>query len=64
MLMEIVGRDNVSVDPSELGKYSGVGTLSDIRTPACVVWPRSVEQVKEVVEFANKKSVPLVPVSS
>lgn len=64
MLITIVGAESVSTDPSILKEYSGLKTLEETRTPRCVVWPRNVEQVKEVVEFANKKSVPLVPVSS
>ncbi|WXG45006.1 MAG: FAD-binding oxidoreductase [Promethearchaeati archaeon SRVP18_Atabeyarchaeia-1] len=62
--MAIVGGENVSTDPRDLKEYSGAKTLSETRIPTCVVWPRTVDQVKRVVELANAKSVPIVPVSS
>ncbi len=45
-LMAIVGAENVSIDPRDLKEYSGAKTLSETRTPAYVVWPQTVDQVK------------------
>jgi FAD/FMN-containing dehydrogenase len=64
MMKRIVGAQNVSTDPLILKGYSGSKTLCEVKSPACVVWPSTVEQVKQVVELANETSVPLVPVSS
>jgi FAD/FMN-containing dehydrogenase len=64
MMMAVVGAENVSIDPRDLKEYSGSKTLGETRTPACVVWPQTVDQVKQIVELANTKSIPIVPVSS
>jgi FAD/FMN-containing dehydrogenase len=64
MFVAIVGDKNVSTDPRDLEEYSGTKTLSKIRTPACIVWPQTVDQIKRIVELANAKSIPIVPVSS
>jgi FAD/FMN-containing dehydrogenase len=64
MFVSIVGAENVSTNPRDLKEYSGTKTLCKTRTPACVVWPQTVDQVKRIVELANSKSIPIVPVSS
>lgn len=64
MFVAIVGDENVSTDPRDLKEYSGTKTLNKTRTPACIVWPQTVDQVKQIVELANAKSIPIVPVSS
>jgi FAD/FMN-containing dehydrogenase len=64
VFVAIVGAKNVSTDLRELKEYSGTKTLYKTRTPACVVWPQTADQVKQIVELANAKSIPLVPVSS
>jgi FAD/FMN-containing dehydrogenase len=64
MMAAIVGAENVSVVPNDLNEYSGSKTLSETRTPACIVSPQTSDQVKRIVELANAKSITIVPVSS
>ena len=64
ILATIVGAENVSTDPHDLNEYSGSKTLGDLRTPACIVSPQTTEQVKQIVELANAKSITIIPVSS
>jgi FAD/FMN-containing dehydrogenase len=64
MLTAIVGTENVSIDPHELNEYSGSKTLSETRTPACIVSPQTSDQVKRIIELANAKLITIVPVSS
>jgi len=63
-LVDIVGQGNASCEPEVLRKYSRDLSLVSPRAPRCVVWPRSVEEVKRVVEAANEFLFSLVPVSS
>lgn len=55
---KIVGDDRVSGKPEILENYTG-----DF-SPSLVVWPMSTEEIVEIISWANKKSVALVPVSS
>ena len=63
-LEKIVGKGNVSDEPTVLLKYSRDHSLVPPGTPDYVVWPTSSEQVGEVLRWANKNNVPVVPVSS
>ncbi|MBN1188871.1 MAG: FAD-binding oxidoreductase [Dehalococcoidales bacterium] len=63
-LLEIVGKDNVLDNPEILKEYSGDCSFIPAKTPSCVVKPANVEELQSVVKWANKKHVPLVPVSS
>ncbi|MFX1482420.1 MAG: FAD-binding oxidoreductase [Promethearchaeota archaeon] len=54
----MVGEDRVSNEEELLGQYSG-----PIR-PVLVVWPKSTEEVVQLVAWANSESVALIPVSS
>ena len=60
-LENIVGKENVLKDPEALKEYSGKGSG---KTPVSVVKPASVEELQDVVKWANENKVPLVPVSS
>ncbi len=63
-LEKIVGRENVLNDPDTLKEYSGGFALIPGKTPGCVVKPANIDELQEVVRWANEKKVPLVPVSS
>lgn len=63
-LMEIVGPENVSTDPKVLDEFSKDHSLVKPVRPICVVYPRSREEIKRLVLFANRSGVPLIPVSS
>jgi FAD/FMN-containing dehydrogenase len=63
-LASIVGAENVSDAEAVLLKYSRDRSLVPPGMPECVVWPKSSEQVGEVLKWANTNNVPVVPVSS
>lgn len=63
-LAEIVGAENVSDDPKVLEEFSRDHSFVKPVKPLCVVYPRSKEEIKRIVFFANENSIPLIPVSS
>ncbi|MEI6125670.1 MAG: FAD-binding protein, partial [Pseudomonadota bacterium] len=63
-LRRIVGSGNVSEEPAVLGLYSQDQSLSSQQSPFAVVTPHSTDEVQELVRYANRMRVPVVPVSS
>ncbi len=63
-LASIVGKENFSDEPAVLVRYSKDHSLVPPGSPECVVWPTSSEKVGEVLKWANKNKIPIVPVSS
>ncbi len=63
-LMSIVGNDAVHDDQETLLAYSRDQSFVAPRMPDLVAFVHTVEQVQEVVKYANKTRVPLVPFSS
>jgi FAD/FMN-containing dehydrogenase len=63
-LMEIVGKDNILADAEALREYAADGSFVPPQTPACIVRPADIEEIKAVVQWANASQTPLVPVSS
>jgi hypothetical protein len=63
-LEKIVGRQNVLKDPDTLQEYSGGVNFLPGRMPGCIVRPANVDELQEVVRWANEKKIPLVPASS
>ncbi len=63
-LVKVVGKSNVSTDPSVLASYARDISFSNPVRPAAVVRPGSADQVKQLVKLANETCTPLVPVSS
>jgi len=60
-LVEIVGKEYVSIEPEELYIYSyDLGTTEPHR-PDYAVAPRTTEEVQEIVKLANKEKIPVVP---
>ena len=69
-LTEILGEHRVSVHPADLHRHSGdrspaalLARRMDKRAarPACVVRPRTTQQISELVQWANQTKTPLVP---
>lgn len=63
-LEEIVGPENVSVEPAELICYARDFSFIDVKTrslPDAVVWPTSTEQVAGIVKLANELKIPVIP---
>ena len=63
-LIEILGKENVFDDEETLRKYSSDHSFESPQTAALVVFAQNVEQVQEVIRYANEKEVPIVPSSS
>ena len=63
-LIEILGKENVFDDEETLRKYSSDHSFESPQTAALVVFAQNVEQVQEVIRYANEKEVPVVPFSS
>ena len=63
-LASIVGLENVVDDPEVIEKYSKDYSFVTPRKPSHVVFPGKVEEIQEVVRYANDRLIPLVPRSS
>lgn len=63
-LEAIVGKRYVLDDEASLDAYSKDLSLSQPRRPSLVVKPKDVEEVQKVVKLANKRLMPVIPVSS
>jgi len=63
-LKKIVGSDNVIDDAEVLDSYSKDKSFVPPRKPQFVVKPKNVDEVQELVKWANCTSTPLVPISS
>ena len=63
-LTGIVGKGNVLDDPETLRAYSRDQSFVAPMKPWFVVKPKNVDEVQEIVMWANETQTPLVPVSS
>ncbi len=63
-LINVVGDSRVIDDPKELARYGGERNFDYHIKPCFIVKPKDSEQVKQIVNLANKSRTPLVPVSS
>ena len=59
-LEDIVGPENMTVDPVELLCYARDAS-ENFALPDVVVWPRSTEQVSAILKLANEHKVPVTP---
>lgn len=54
-----------SDEKSVLEQYSKDNSIwAEPKLPTCVVWPRSVKDIQNIVKIANKHGEPVIPVSS
>ena len=69
-LAELLGPHRVSIDPVDLARHSHDQTAGSLlaerrgdvtRPPLCVVRPRTTEQVRAVIAWANDTKTPVVP---
>ncbi|MFX0108923.1 MAG: FAD-binding oxidoreductase [Candidatus Hodarchaeota archaeon] len=60
-LDSIVGSKYVADGVGELFVYSSDMTENPSRKPTAIVMPESVEEIQQIVEFANETKTPLVP---
>jgi hypothetical protein len=63
-LAEVVGFENVVDAPNVLEEFSRDHSFVKPVKPLCVVYPKSREEVKRIVRFANDHGIPLIPISS
>ncbi|HMK66554.1 MAG TPA: FAD-binding oxidoreductase [Thermodesulfobacteriota bacterium] len=63
-LKDIVGERGVSNNPEELWFYSRDPGVLTPRLPDYVVAPKTTEQVQQVVQLANRESIPVVPMGN
>jgi len=63
-LIKILGEDNILDNPEVLSEYSGKNGFKPARLPSLVLRPANIEELKGIVNLANTKKIPLVPVSS
>ncbi len=63
-LVAVVGRDNVLYDEKTLKAYEADQSFVAPMLPQCLVRPRDVAEVQEIIKWANETRTPLVPVSS
>ena len=59
-LIELVGEENYTDVLEDLVPYSYDASVN-VNRPDCAVWPDSIEQISEIVKFANDRGIPLVP---
>ncbi len=60
-LREIVGEDDILTDPEDLEAYSYDATTSWAHLPDVVVFPRTTEEVSEILKLANENLIPVTP---
>ena len=63
-LAKIVGKEHVSDKSEDILAYATDASLLPPGMADAVVWPASSEEVGKIVEWANEKNIPVVPVSS
>src|SRR4030065_365014 len=63
-LLKLVGSEKFTDDPKVLKEYSTDFSLAPSGVPNYVVKPKKTEEVQKGIQFANERSIPVVPVSS
>jgi glycolate oxidase len=59
-LQKIVGKEHVSDNIADLYAYSSDASVHQA-LPTVVVRPKTIEEVQEIVKYANKKKIPVIP---
>ncbi len=59
---ELLGEANVKTEPSEISEYEVATFPTEQRVPV-VLFPRSTQEVSEIVRAANQYKVPIYPIS-
>src|SRR3989304_3840931 len=60
-LARLIGEENVSTEESELLIHGVDAYPSGWVKPDVVLWPATTDQVSEIVRYANKRRIPIVP---
>jgi glycolate oxidase len=59
LLKKIVGNDNVRDNPADLYVYASDASVH-CKLPDAVVRPHSIQEVQEIMRYANKNKIPVV----
>ncbi|MFX0025212.1 MAG: FAD-binding oxidoreductase [Candidatus Hermodarchaeota archaeon] len=57
----MVGIKNISVDPAILWAYSKDSSIQEPKLPDMVIRPNSAKQISNILNYANKKKIPIIP---
>ncbi len=60
-LKEIVGNENISIDPAILWGYSIDSSIQEPKLPDMVIRPNSVQEVSNILKYANNEKIPVIP---
>ena len=69
-LTEIIGKQNVSIEPIDILAYTKDSSLIAFNwtiqgkiagLPDIITWPETVEQISEILIYANKEKIPVIP---
>jgi len=69
-LAEIIGKQNVSTEPIDILAYTKDSTLIGFNwtlqgkiasLPDIITWPETVEQISDILKYANKEKIPVIP---
>ena len=60
-LKEIVGNENISIDPAILWGYSKDSSIQEPKLPDMVIRPNSAQEVSNILKYANNEKIPIIP---
>lgn len=60
-LTEIVGKDYITMDDADLVAYATDVLPGGFKKPDYVLMPENAYQISEILKFANKKKIPVIP---
>ena len=60
-LKEIVGIENISIDPAMLWAYSKDSSIQAPKLPDMVIRPNSAQEISNILKYANKEKIPIIP---
>lgn len=60
-LKEIVGLENITIDPADLWAYSKDSSILKPNPPDVVIRPSSAEELSHILKYANKEKIPIIP---
>src|SRR4030042_6704678 len=72
VLEAIVGTDYISQDPIDCeahtpgpnGFETDLGVATILKTPGCVIFPCTTEEVQKIVKTCNRYKIPFIPIST
>ena len=60
-LKDIVGIENISIDPAILWAYSRDSSIQEPKLPEMVIRPNSMKEISNILQYANKEKIPIIP---